>query len=231
MALPSICPQVTRFDLPRIILLSFIFFGTLTASGQENHPTVTFSIDFPGSDPSHYEISLSDDGTGSYDSNGKLMPGADITEIAKLNFRLSWPRSARVFELAKQAHYFSEKTDVRKKNIAFTGNKVLSYKDPGKTASVTYNYSASPPIQDLTAIFQGLSVSLEFGRRLEYEAQHQKLALSDELKKLETMTREGNLSDISVISPILETIAQDQSLLNVDRGRALRLAAAATSSR
>ena len=38
---------------------------------------VTFTLDFPGSEPSHYAISVSSDGHSTYDSDGKLSPESD----------------------------------------------------------------------------------------------------------------------------------------------------------
>ena len=40
-------------------------------------------------------------------------------------------------------------------------------------------------VQQLTQLFQSLSTTLEFGRRLEYFHRYQKLALDEELKRME----------------------------------------------
>jgi len=212
-----------------IVLWHLFLFSARPACAQKTLPTVAFTVDFPGSEPSHYEVSISADGHGSYDSDGKLMADSDPTDRFRLTFTVSPATSRHIFELAKRARYFAGDIDSGKKGLAFTGNKTLSYKDSERSTQATYNYSTLPAIQELASLFQSLSNALEFGRRLEYELQYQKLALDEELKKLEGIAKEGELGDLSAIAPVLHRIADDQSLLNVVRARAQRLLASADS--
>ena len=43
---------------------------------------VTFTLDFPGSEPSHYVISVSSDGHSTYDSDGKLSPDSEARSVS-----------------------------------------------------------------------------------------------------------------------------------------------------
>jgi hypothetical protein len=211
------------------VLWHLSFFCTLSACAQETLPKVAFTMDFPGSEPSHYMVSISADGHGSYDSNGKLMADSDPNDRFQLAFTVSPTTRRIIFELAKRTRYFDGDIDSKKKGLAFTGNKTLSYKDSHRSTQATYNYSTVPAIQELTALLQSLSNTLEFGRRLEYELQYEKLALDEELKKMEETVKESELGDLSVVAPILRRIANDQSLLKIVRARALRLLANADS--
>src|SRR2546430_17262279 len=67
--------------------------------------TVTFTLDFPNSEPDHYVISVSSDGHANYESNGKLSPDAE-DDGYRLDFLLSPATRGRIFDLAKRAHYF-----------------------------------------------------------------------------------------------------------------------------
>jgi acetyl esterase/lipase len=67
---------------------------------------------------------------------------------------------------------------------------------------------------------------MEFGRRLEYYHKYQKLALPDELKRMEQMARDNGLGDLQPLAPILTQIANDPSLMNQVRASAQRLLAA-----
>jgi hypothetical protein len=78
-------------------------------------------------------------------------------------------------------------------------------------------------VQELTTLFQNLSTTLEFGRRLDYYYHYQKLALDEELKRMEQMLKEKNLEEVQAIAPILQKILADSSVINVTRGRAQRL--------
>lgn len=189
--------------------------------------TVTFILDFSGSNPSHYEIVTNSDGKGSYTSNGQLSHDSEPADPVVLEFTVSECVRAQIFELAKKAHYFEGKIDSGRTNLANTGNKTLIYKDSSHSSQATYNYSPVQPVQDLTTIFQGLSTTLEFGRRLTYFKKYQKLALDDDLKRMEQMQREKNLGDLQAIAAVLKSIADDTSVMNVSRARALRLLALA----
>jgi hypothetical protein len=196
----------------------------LNAHGEQTVvPTVTFTCDFPGSEPDHYVISVSDNGSASYDSDSKLSPESAEGDPFHSDFTISQAARTRVFDLSKRAHYFEGQIDSKNKNIAFTGTKTLTYKDAQKSTRASYNYSPVPSIQELTAFFQGLSTTLEFGHRLDYYLRYQKLALDEELKKMEEMSNSHQLEEVSSLAPILQKIADDPAVIKVVRARAQRL--------
>jgi len=211
----------------RSLVLPVVLFLSTFAHAQDHSATVGFTLDFQGANPSHYEITITSDGRGSYSSNGQLNQQSEPADPAPLQFAISDSVRTQIFDLAKKSRYFSGKIDSGRKNIANTGNKVLTYKDADHNSQATYNYSPVLAIQDLTAIFQGLSTTLEFGRRLTYFRKYEKLALDDDLKRMEQMQRENNLGDLQAISAVLNGIANDTSVMNVSRSRALRLLALA----
>ncbi len=197
----------------------------LPAQAQESVATVTFSCDFPGSEPSHYIISVSSDGHSSYVSDGKLTSESESApdDPWRLEFIVSQSASTRVFDLAQRAHYFEGQIDSRRKKLAFTGTKTLTYKDAQKSTRASYNYSPEPSVQELTTFFQSLSTTLEFGRRLDFYLRYQKLALDEELKRMEEMSSSGGLQEISSVASVLQKIADDPSVIKVVRARAQRL--------
>lgn len=208
------------------LLLTLLLFATLLQA-QQPASTVAFEQTFPGSDPAHYFISVASDCHATYESNGKLTRESDADDSLHLKFTPSQVTCAKVFDLAKQAHYFERDIDSKKKNLASTGIKVLSYKDGQKSTRATYNYSTIPSVQELTEIFQGLGATLEFGRRLEYDHHYQKLALDDEMKRMQESETSRGLQDVSAIEAILQQIVDDPSVIQVVRVRAQRLLAAA----
>lgn len=196
----------------------------MSAQAQQSATsTVTFNCDFPGSDPAHYGISVSSDGHASYISDGKLTRDSDSDEPFTFDFTMPPAMLSQVFELTKKAHYFEGDIDFKKKNIASTGEKTLTYKDAQRTTSATYNFSTVPAVQELTTLFQNLSSTLEYGRRIEYDHRYQKLALDEELKRMDDASSRGELADVTVIAPILKKIVDDPSVVNTARARAQRL--------
>jgi hypothetical protein len=225
---------------PRLLSLICLACLLLIASGPSPAQeavvaTISFTCDFPGSNPSHYGLVVTAARQASYTSNAKVsMTKESSTDDAvsvddspfQMDFILSAATTARIFALAKAAHYFEGDLDSKKKNIAFTGDKSLTYRGPnnGNSYITHYNYSPVPAVQEITALFQNLSSAVEFGRRLDYEYRYQKLALDEVMKGMEqTTTLQEVGTDLPAAAPVLQKIADDPSVINPVRARAMRL--------
>lgn len=207
-----------------LFLASFVLFCTHAARAAEP-ATVTFSLDFPNSDPEHYSISVQSDGHAKYESTGRISEDSEDRQTYQTEFTISDATRSRIFDLAAQSHYFSGKVDSGKKKLAFTGAKKLTYKDSQHETTAAYNFSPQPAVEQLTILFQSIGATLEFGRRLVHFHQYQKLALDDELKSMESQARSGELAELQAVKPILQAIYDDSSVMNVVRARAQRIMA------
>src|SRR3954470_19957291 len=67
--------------------------------------TVTFTIDFPNSQPEHYSIAVDSDGHAKYESSGKISADSDERDTFQTDFNFSEATRARIFQLAAQAKY------------------------------------------------------------------------------------------------------------------------------
>lgn len=184
-------------------------------------PIVSFSLELPGSVPPYYSISLESTGKAAYRSSP--VQGDMEGDPYIMKFVASQTARTRIFELAKKLHYFKADYEYHKGRLANTGIKTLYYTDEKTNNSTTYNYSSNQNIQELTHIFQGISTTLEFGRRLQYYFDHQKLGLDDELKRMDQMAQEGELDELQAVAPILEKIAGDPQVMHIDQDHARRL--------
>jgi hypothetical protein len=183
---------------------------------------VTFTLDFPQSNPAHYSIAVDGTGHASYKCTGAV---ADESEEQpyQAEFEVSAGNRERIFDWAKRAQYFAGKIDSGNRKLAFTGTKILSYQDGQRSNTARYNYSNLGAVQQLTALFQNMAGTLEYGRRLAYYHRYQKLALDDELKRMETQAKNSELSEIQGVAPVLREIFEDTSVINVVRARAQEL--------
>ena len=222
--------------MPRsLYLLCVFFFSALTFSALANAESpvppaartdasvATFTLDFPASQPQRYSIRVPADGPAHYQSTGRISADSDDTDSFDFDFALSAETRSRIFALAAKAGYFQKDLDAHRKGLAFTGTKTLTYKDAHRAGESSYIYSSNIAVQELTSLFQNLSATLEFGHRLDYDHRYQKLALDQELKR---MQETSDLVEVTAIQPILEEIIADQSVVNVARARAQRLLAA-----
>jgi hypothetical protein len=232
----TLCMVVGKSDhLRQFLRQNLSVFLVVVALGlhglaQDALPAVGFGFSFPGSQPEHYAISIPASGNATYYSDGKLTADSD-SDAFRVEFSISEATRTRLFDLAKRANYFDGELDSRKKGLASTGAKTLTYKDGQRVRQATYNYSQIPAVQELTRIFQNLSTTMEFGRRLDYYHRYQKLALDDELKRMEDMAKQNSLEELGAVAPMLEQIANDQTVINPVRARAQRLLAQASASR
>jgi len=214
------------FQILCLFTFSSIVFPSVLACSQteaQAPAVITFTIDFPTSQPEHYSIRVQSDGAARYQSSGRLSADSDETDSFDLDFTVGAETRQKIFELAAKAGYFQKDVDSRHKDLAFTGKKTLAYKDAQRSGQSTYNYSPQPAVQDLTSLMQSLAATLEFGHRLQYDRHYQKLALDEEFKRMEELSRSSELIEVAAIQPILAQIIADQSVINVTRARAQRL--------
>ncbi len=236
-------------SLPAIILLvlSSLVLGYGESPSSQKPAQVSFTFDFPGSSPDHYSLTVDSFGHATYvsgkapaakpvstaasDDDADTASDSDSANAAQgpytYSFLLSDQSRAHIFDLAKRANYFKGDLDYGKGKIASTGAKTLIYKDALHSTQATYNYSNKPAVEELTRLFQNMAATLEFGRRLDYLRRYQKLALDEELKRMEEMAKSDQLEELQSVAPILKRIADDPAVMNVSRARAERLLARA----
>ncbi|MGB8013742.1 MAG: hypothetical protein WCF68_19175 [Terriglobales bacterium] len=212
------------FQIVCLLIFSSILFSSVAAVSQtEVAAVVTFTLDFPSSQPEHYSIRIPSDNPAHYQSTGRLSAASDDTDNFDFDFTLAAATRQKIFALAAKGGYFQKDVDSHHKGLAFTGKKTLGYKDGQRSGESTFNYSDIPAVQELTSLLQSLSATLEFGHRLDYDRHYQKLALDEELKRMEEMAHSNQLVEVAAIQPILDRIIADPSVINVTRARAQRL--------
>ncbi len=190
---------------------------------QRLAPTVTFRLEMPTFDPTYFGVAVESTGKAAYLSEPKATPDSSPGDPYMVKFLMSEATRRRVFELAREANFFQGDFAYTKGNIANTGAKTLSYADQGRCTQTTYNYSQNPAIQQLTAIFQAISATMEHGRRLAFLHRFDKLGLDAELKSMEEEASRGNLAELQAIAPVLRNIFNDHAVMNLARERAGRL--------
>jgi len=146
-----------------------------------------------------------------------------------LEFTMSAANREKLFRDAKEANYFEGDFAFKKHAVSSTGKKTLTYADQTRHIVTSYDYSENRAIQEITNIFQGISNTIEHGRKLQYLRRFDKLGLEDELKGMESLAESDYLSELQLIAPTLENIANDPAILNIARQRARRLLARSSS--
>jgi len=220
-----------------------IFALAIQLSAQPPDTSVTFKFSWKVAHPSDYLIVIHRNGEAEYVSDDKgLSPPQERNSPVESNaeqslqsqdaaskdafhkrFQASDALRDKVFGLAEKTQFFDGQFDFTKHPIAQTGQKSLSYADSSKHNSTTYNYSEDPSIQELTELFQGISTTIEGGRKLEFDRRFDKLSLDQDLKGLEELSTQGHLQEVQVIAAILQRLATDRTVLHIAQQRAQRI--------
>ena len=224
---------MTRRTVPILLLLLASLTLVFPAAAQNRDPvenpaipTVTFNCLWEAATPQLYTITARSTGTARYVSGNPVRKSEDAAQAADpdytLEFTLSSPGAAKVFALATQAKYFDGDFDY-KHRVANTGAKTLTYADLTRHFQTTYNWSENAAIDQLTSYFQGISGTIEHGRKLQFLHRYDKLGLEAHLKAMEDEAQSHYLAELQIIAPVLESIANDSSVMNIARQRARRL--------
>lgn len=218
-----------------ILTATILFLCCLCAQGQDVQsqgkdqppspvePTVKFERYWEDATPQDYVITVKSTGEANYISRNPTRPesnGGDPDYT--LDFTMSSATSDRIFTVAKETNYFHGDFDYKRK-VANTGKKTLSYADPVRQFQTTYNYSENRNIEETTKVFEGISATIEHGRKLQFMRRFDKLSLDAELKAMEDMAQNGYLAEIQIIAPLLQNLVNDTSVLHIARQRAQHL--------
>ena len=138
-------------------------------------------------------------------------------------FQTTEPLRQKIFALAEQLRFFDGQFEFTAHPVAQTGSKTLGYQDATRHTATTYNYSEDPSIQALTEIFQGISLTIESGRKLEFDRRFDKLSLDQDLKALDDLSKDGHLYEVQAIAPVLQRLASDRTVLHIAQQTAQRI--------
>ena len=224
-----------RCGLFAVLVLPFFFplgSSALQAQSPDQSPvktTITFNRVWEEITPQNITMTVTSDGLTKYVSHSDAKPpDTPDADDYQTEFTITPACLEKIFRYAKDTNYF-EGDFSYKKRVAATGKKTLAYADSVHHSNTTYDYSENKAIQELTDIFQGISNTVESGRKLVFKHRFDKLGLEDELKGMESAQASHNLVQLQIIASTLESIADDTSVLHIARQRAKRLLAKVSS--
>lgn len=204
-------------------------FAGQSAEANKAGAEVAFQFERTGISVPHFTLRIHEDGTGSYQAD-EIEGASDVGEVrytaAKHIDRamsLTPETTARIFKMARQLRRFDMNCASRAKNIANTGTKTLSYTGSDGTGSCTFNYSDNKDVETLTATFLAIAQTLDEGRRLEHVHRYDRLGLDAETISLEQEAAAGRAIELETIAPVLNSIAEDMTVMERVRLRVAKL--------
>ena len=193
------------------------------AAPGSSAPMVRFAFERATTHTS-YRFKLSEDGRGTYLADYPPTPPATPGEHVEVPLALHAGTAKKIFEQARSTQVLHSNCETKAKNIAQTGQKTLTYVDSGGTTTMcTWNYSDKADVAALQNEFIAMAETLDTGRRLRMEQRFDRLALDREMDFLLDEVKDGRAQGLENIMPVLQAIADDQSLLERVRARAKSL--------
>lgn len=207
--------------------VAYLGFGTALAAQQPTTAHIRFIFENPQLQPASYVLDINEDGTGHFQSKPGSANFADSESIApqpvNADIKIDEPLRSALFKAARSHNYFNVACESTKSKVAFTGKKALQYTGPDGNGSCTFNWSRDQQLMKLADDLIAVAFTIEEGRRLTVEHEHNRLGLDEELEQLQDAVKAGRAQQIQNIAPQLQAIAADESVLARARTRARQL--------
>jgi len=210
----------------KLTLFSALLLFSLFAVAQgPTFPTVVFTQEFLSLNPPQYKIRVNQIGNAHYDS----MPNStqQSGEPYSLDFNVSNATRDKIFNALQTLNFLANPVPDAPGD---SGTHTLVYAYMDTLHSATYHGTSNPTAKQLTTIFQGISETLESARRID-KAHHSKdPALADEIKRMLARAKAGELVELQLAVPVLQSITADTTVSPDIRSQAQTLLKMATAT-
>ena len=180
-----------------------------TKNGRQ-FPTVIFSSVLWTVDPPYYSIAIDSSGTATYQSASNSVENTGVPYTVE--FAVTERTRRATFNLARELDFFRDEVPASTGSPQNTYVRTLGFHDGTVSHQITYSASSNVDVQELTSVFEELSETLEFGRRLIDLHQHERDALGPELQKLQTSADQHHVRELQALVTVLRSIAEDRKL-------------------
>ncbi len=181
-------------------------------------PTLTFRRVFKSSYPEFVEITVNEDGTGTYD----IRQLDDTASPQPL--QIGTPLVRKMFELADDLHDFEGvDLDVHRR-IANLGQKTFVYKKGAETHEASFNYTLNNSARQLLQIFEGLQRQELDVSDMERVMHYDHLGIADVIARVQSDVKNKLIPEPAALLPALDQIASDSELMDMSRQRARAIA-------
>jgi hypothetical protein len=192
-------------------------------------PTVVFTSVLWSAEPAYYSIAVDATGTATYQSAPESVGRTGVPY--SINFYVSDRTRRTIFNVARELDFFRGEIEVQPVSAATDKALTLMYHDLGFNTQLAYSSSPNSDIEELTSIFEEVSETLEYGRRLAYLQQHDRKKIAAELRALQSDANRHFLRELQAIASVLRGLAGDSGLDAESRWTAEALADASVGQR
>lgn len=189
--------------------------GSEHQQAQESK-AIAFEFDRESIPASRWKLELQKDGSGTW------------TDLAS---PMTTPQPVRVGAIVQEKIALAYpvvqtgKCETKLKNIAKTGKKTLIYRDDASTpiVSCSFNYSDSDALNALADAMLAINETMQAGERIAQKHRYDRLGLDAELDVLTEEVKGGRALEVGNIAPVLESVANDERVMERVQRKAARL--------
>jgi hypothetical protein len=181
-------------------------------------PTVVFNSVLWSANPSSYSLAVDSTGAATYQSTQDSVERTGVPYTVE--FQASDATRRMTFNIVRQLNFLSGDFPTYSGTPEKIPVRTLAYHDITYDNRVTYSESSDSEIQELTSVFEEISATFEFARRLSYLHQHDKERIEPELIRMQTTAERHMLRELQAATPALKVIALDKTLTESVRKRA-----------
>jgi hypothetical protein len=213
------------------VAVAVLFGGLGHGLAQGGGAALRFTMDRVGPPLVQYTVAVGEAGTGVFSS--RLAAGTAIDmqpgDGGKA-IHVSGPVLKKLFAAVPMVE--GGRCETHNKGIAKTGVKILRYAGNGHEAECTYNYSDDERVNEATSTFEAIAETMLYGDRLAAKLRFDRLGLDMELDGLQSAVSEGRALEVENIAPVLQSLVEDERVMDRVRRKAQQLLqTAATSQR
>lgn len=183
------------------------------------------SYDRPGLPVPHWQLRIAASGEAEYTSQHAA--GSPPPPAAPIAFKLSEEGSMKLGKLLNDSHGM-QPCETKTKGLARMGMKSLEYQS-GSDAAVqcTFNYTDNKPLAAAADYLIAVSYTIEQGATLDHLHRYDRLGLDPVMTQLTTAYKAGQAQELQAIRPTLNSLANDDAVLERVRQKAAELLVAA----
>jgi len=190
----------------------------LQTKNGRRFPTVVFSSVFWLANPPSYSLAVDATGAATYQSTQDSVDRSGVPYT--IEFQTSDSTRRMTFNIVRELNFLNGDVPASAGTPEKIPVRTLAYHDITYNNQITYSESTDSEIQELTSVFEEISVTFEFARRLGYLHQHDKAGLEPELIRMQTSAEHHGLRELQAVTPALKSIAADASLSETVRKHA-----------
>ncbi len=186
---------------------------------------VTMTYDRVGLTVPHWQIAIHEKGDATY--SGKPAKGIDPGEVS---FVMSAAGREKLGLLLSQTHDLRP-CETKSKGIANMGQKDMVYVPAGGAeAHCSFNFTDNKPLTEISDFLLAMANTVQTGVELDRLHKYDRLGLDAVMRRLATDVKEHRAVELIAIQPTLQSLAEDEAVMERVRLRAQELLTLAKSS-